>query len=75
MEIEIQAGTNRDGLSHQTLIIDGKERLYVGPLNEYPEDAIIERDLVSCVEVANYMKEAYEAGRRGENFVIAAKGE
>jgi hypothetical protein len=70
MQIEIQKGRNSEDLERQTMIIGGKERLYVGPLSDCPEDAIIERDLVSCVDVANYMKEAYEAGKRGENFSI-----
>ena len=70
MKIEIQKSTNSNDSECQDMIIDGKSRLHVYPLDDCPEDAIIGRDLVSCVDVANYMKEAYEAGRRGENFVI-----
>ena len=54
----------------QEMEIDGKHRLYVGPLSECPEDAIIGRSLVSCKDVAGYMQEAWEAGKRGEDFTI-----
>ena len=51
-------------------IDDGGKGLYVSPLSESPEDAIIERDLVGCVDVADYMKRAYDAGKRGEDFIV-----
>lgn len=57
----------------QTMFVDGKKRLYVGPLSECPEDAIIGRSLVDCNQVADFMKEAYEAGKRGEEFTLESK--
>ncbi len=54
----------------QTLVVDGKEREYVRPLCECPEDAIIGRSLISCGTIASLMKEAHEAGARGEPFEI-----
>lgn len=47
----------------------------VYPLCECPEDAIIGRDLISCTEIADAMKFAYEAGKAGEPFEIAIVGE
>jgi hypothetical protein len=59
-----------EGCAVQRLEIDGKVRLHVSALCECPEDAIIGRSLVSCADVAAYMREAYEAGKRGETFEI-----
>jgi len=72
MKVVITVG-ERDDLCTEDMSIDGERRLFVGPLCDCPEDATIERDLVSCGDVANYMQEAYEAGRRGETFEIVWK--
>lgn len=68
MDIVIKCEPGDDCGESQNMMIDGKERLRVGPLCECPEDAIIGRDLVSCCDVAEYMRQAYEAGKRGEVF-------
>lgn len=71
MKITVKQRENGDyGLS-ETMLINGEEVLTVAPLCECPEDAIIERDLVSCSEVARFMKRAWAAGRRGEDFSIS----
>jgi len=70
MQIEIITGENRDDLGWEQMKIDGKNRLSVYPLNECPEDATIERGLISCVEIAELMKAAYEAGKCGEELSI-----
>ena len=44
--------------------------LNVQALCDCPEDATIERDLVSCTDVARYMSHAYEAGKDGEEFSV-----
>lgn len=62
-----------DDTPKEKLIIDGKQRARVSSLCECPEDAIIGRDLISCNDIANYMKEAYEAGKRGEEFTITSE--
>jgi len=46
------------------------QTISVYPLSECPEDAIIGRDLISCGEIANLMKIAYEAGKNGEELEI-----
>lgn len=70
MNIEISIGTDRNDSEWQTMKIDGEQRLSVHALCECPEDAMIERDLVSCQQVATFMREAYEAGKRGEEFNV-----
>jgi hypothetical protein len=40
------------------------------PLYECPEDAILERDLISCYSILKAVKIAYEAGKRGEELII-----
>ncbi len=70
MRIVIKTRVGRDELQRQRMDIDGVQRLHVGPLCECPEDAIIERDLVSCDDVVKYMVEAHAAGLRGEEMVV-----
>ena len=70
MDIKIIATIDSDGLESQTMEINSKERLSVKALCDFPEDAIIGRDLVSCKEVSSFMREAYEAGKRGEEFNV-----
>ena len=70
MKILVTTKTNSDDLETQHLSIDGRKCLHVGPLCDCPEDAIIGRDLVSCSDVAAYMQMAYDAAKRGEEFVV-----
>lgn len=70
MKVIVREKEDRDGYLRQELVIDGKERQYVGPLCECPEDAIIGRDLVSCRDIADFMKEAFEAGKRDEEWLF-----
>ena len=72
MDIEIKHWTDPDmcGGDRESMTIDGKPRLSVGPLSECPEDAIIGRDLIDCCQVSRFMAEAHEAGKRGEPLNI-----
>ena len=70
MKILVETKTNSDDLETQHMSIDGKRCLHVAPLCDCPEDAIIGRDLVSCSDVVHYMQLAYEAAKRGEEFVV-----
>lgn len=70
MKIKITVGNNYDGCEWQEMSIDDKHVASVYPLYECPEDAIIGRDLISCKEIVSYMKQAYEAGKRGEEFEV-----
>ncbi len=75
MEIKIKHGTNCEDLEWQDMFIDGKHKISVYPLCECPEDAIIGRDLISCEEIADLMKLAYEAGKNGEKFDVNNESE
>lgn len=70
MKIIFRSSTDSDYLVRERMDIDGKEALYVGPLCECPEDAIIGRDLVSCTDVIAYMRRAFEAGKNGEDLIV-----
>jgi len=70
MKIIIRHSTDSEDLGREEMEIDGKEVLFVRALCECPEDATIERDLVSCSQVAGFMRIAYEAGKKGEEFEV-----
>lgn len=70
MKITLRSGQDSEGLQREDMDIDGEHALYVGPLCECPEDAIIGRDLVSCRDVIDFMEQAHAAGARGESFDI-----
>ncbi|WP_412036354.1 hypothetical protein [Bacillus pacificus] len=42
----------------------------IGSLSECPEDATLERDLSFVHSIAGYMRGAYEAGKRGDAFIV-----
>lgn len=63
MKIIIKQSENSDGAICEEMAINGAHALSVDPLYDCPEDATIERDLVSCSDVARYMEKAYQAGK------------
>ena len=73
MKIEITCGNNYDGNDWEEMTINGKDACSVYPCE--PEDAIIGRDLISCQDIVEYMKRAYEAGKNGEKFEVNIIGE
>lgn len=75
MKITIKTGVNSDDAEHQEMTINEKKALSVYPLYECPEDAIIGRSLVSCRDVIEFMRLAYAAGKRGEEFVVEEASE
>jgi hypothetical protein len=60
--------SERDWVPIEDMYIDGKYREHVG--GGEPEDQMIGRDLVSCCAIADYMQQAYDAGKRGDDFVV-----
>lgn len=74
MKIIINSEIDNYDLESQTMKVEtnvkGSVYFSVYPLYECPEDAIIGRDLISCDEIAEAMKVAYEAGKAGEDFII-----
>ena len=61
----------RDYRQSLTIKIDGKRVFSVGD-NE-PEDSNLSRCFNDCYKVADLMKLAYEAGKRGEEFSVEEK--
>jgi hypothetical protein len=68
MKIKLHHWQNRDYEIREEMFINGKSRQYVGPCE--PEDAIIGRDLVSCGDIVEFMREAHKAGAAGEPFEV-----
>lgn len=50
------------------ILIDGEETFSIGPGE--PEDFCLHRDLSSCYGIVDMMKQAYEAGKKGEPLEI-----
>ena len=75
MKITIYVGESSEGARTERMVIDGEEQLSVYPLCECPEDALIERSLVSCSDVVKYMQMAYEVAKRGEEFTVEEEEE
>jgi hypothetical protein len=55
---------------HVEIEVDGSEVVSIGSFCECPEDATLYRDLDFVYEIPRLMKEAWEAGKRGEDFEI-----
>jgi hypothetical protein len=47
----------------------------IGSLSECPEDASLGRDLSFAYDVVDLMREAYEAGLRGDKFIVEQEDE
>lgn len=75
MKIKIIQRTDYNDYLQEEMEIDGKYSVSVYPLCECPEDAIIERDLVGCSDIADYMQKAYDAAKRGEELEIIVEKE
>lgn len=75
MKVKIVTGENRDGYEHQEMTINDRYIISVYPLCECPEDAIIGRNLISCSEIADLMKKAYDAGKAGEEWEFTEEKE
>ena len=65
MKIVIEKSTNADGLETQDMSIDGKFELNVHPTENWSIDTFVD-----CVMVSEYMKRAFQAGKRGEKLEV-----
>jgi hypothetical protein len=70
MKIVITESYNSDGARGESMEIDGKSALSTYPLYECPEDATLERDMVSCSDIAKLMYSAYQSGVDGDSFSL-----
>ena len=64
-EEELAEYDYRDSLE---ILVDGISKFNVS--DGEPEDANLSRDFSDCHSITNLMKLAYEAGKRGEEFII-----
>lgn len=62
MKVLVRDWVDREGCLHEKLYINGKEVESAHPLWECPEDATLERDMLTCSDIVRYMKLAYNAG-------------
>jgi hypothetical protein len=69
MKVIIEISHNGDGAEKNKMIIEDKS-IYIYPLYECPEDATLERDMISGQEIFGYMKLAHEAGLKGEKLEL-----
>ena len=49
--------------------VNGKERIRAGNGGE-PEDNVLYRDLSFVYDIVKLMREAFEAGKNGEEFIV-----
>lgn len=75
MEIETYFGKDRNDQGRFRILVDGKRFVNAGCLSECPEDASLERDLNFVYQIVPMMKLAYEAGKRGDAFVVVELSE
>jgi len=70
MKITLKSGEDSEGCAKEEMVIDGKSSEYVVAMWDCPEDATIERGLISCSDIISYMKRAHKAGVAGEEFAV-----
>lgn len=69
MKIELIITTDEDCGKRHRVFVDGKEKWYIGPLWECPEDAIIGRDLIDGYDLIEAVKLGFELGSNGGALV------
>lgn len=75
MKIEVTNGPNNyegyQSYQHIKVTSNSKEtELWMYNLNDCPEDACFERDLVDSSDIVRFMEIAYEAGKNGEKLEL-----
>lgn len=75
MKIVLHQWEDGDGYARESMRVDGQNQLYVGPLCECPEDAIVGRDLIDCSTVLSYMRMAHRAGREQQPLEVVLVAE
>ncbi|WNF07450.1 hypothetical protein [Brevibacillus borstelensis] len=70
MEVKLIHGKDWNDAASLEIEVNGKTEISAYPLYECPEDATLERDLNFVYDIPDLMRQAYEAGRNGEPFVI-----
>jgi hypothetical protein len=68
--VKLVHGTDYDEMATLDIYVDDECQLSAYPLNESPEDAYLERALSFVYDIPGLMRQAYEAGKRGDEFTI-----
>lgn len=68
MRITVRSRRNSDYNLCEKIFINGEEVLDLGPCN--PEDAILERDLISSKELIPLFKKVFEASKGMDAFIV-----
>lgn len=63
-----EALDRRDCRNALSILIDGKSVFSVW--DDEPEDSNLSRTFYPCFEIPKLLKLAYEAGKRGEEFIV-----
>ena len=71
MKIETVYREDEDWREYYTITVDGVERIDIFPPE--PEDATLTRDLSFAYLIVPLMREAYEAGKRGDEFEVTTQ--
>lgn len=75
MLIKITRGKNSDGAAWEEMEVVGHGSESTYPLYECPEDASLERDMISCSAISDWMLLAYKAGVARETFEVITENE
>jgi hypothetical protein len=70
MEVKIIKSYDENDSRSEEMYINEKFAESAYPMCECPEDATLERDLISCSRIAKLMELAYIAGKNGEDFIV-----
>ena len=70
MEVIIVQSYDENNSRSEDMYVDEKFIESACPLCECPEDATLERDLISCSRIAELMELAHIAGKNGEDFIV-----
>lgn len=75
MEVKLIHGSDWNGAARLEIEVNGKSAVWANPLYDCPEDATLERDMSFVYEIPDLMRQAYEAGKNGEPFVVTEESE
>ncbi len=67
--LKVETETN-DYSTSQTLLANDQTIAAVSDLSEYPEDAIIGRDLVDCDDIKDWIQYGYDAAKHGDELIF-----
>ena len=70
MKIVVKVSRDENESERHVVFVDDKRLKSIYPLCECPEDATIERDLMSGYDLAQFAQLGFDAAKRGEELEI-----